>query len=106
MFWTMDDAAAAALIGQRPAGRRRPLIGASATGGGRELWRTFRCFAHAATDGVEGFVTITGGKATTLRAMAEATADLVCRKLGVDAPCRTRDTVLAPHTAHCTARAA
>jgi glycerol-3-phosphate dehydrogenase len=84
----------------------RPLIGASGTGGGRELWRTFRCFAHAATDGVEGFVTITGGKATTLRAMAEATADLVCRKLGVDAPCRTRDTVLGPHTAYYSGRAA
>jgi glycerol-3-phosphate dehydrogenase len=84
----------------------RPLIGASATGGGRELSRTFKCFDHAATDGVEGLVTITGGKATTLRAMAEATADLVCRKLGVDAPCRTREVVLAPHTAHYTGRAA
>jgi glycerol-3-phosphate dehydrogenase len=85
----------------------RPLIGAAGGGsGGRELSRTFKCFDHAVTDGVEGFVTITGGKATTLRAMAEATADLVCAKLGVDAPCRTRDTVLAPHTAYYTGRAA
>ena len=85
----------------------RPLIGATGGGtGGRGLSRTFKCFDHAATDGVEGFVTITGGKATTLRAMAEATADLVCAKLGVDAPCRTRDTVLAPHTAYYTRRAA
>ncbi|HET6815507.1 MAG TPA: FAD-dependent oxidoreductase, partial [Actinomycetota bacterium] len=86
----------------------RPLIGTAGggSGGGRELSRTFKCFDHAATDGVEGFVTITGGKATTLRAMAEATADLVCRKLGVQAPCRTRDTVLAPHTAYYTGRAA
>jgi glycerol-3-phosphate dehydrogenase len=75
-------------------------------GGGRELSRTFKCFDHAAADGVEGFVTITGGKATTLRAMAEATADLVCRKLGVEAPCRTREVVLAPHTAYYTGRAA
>jgi glycerol-3-phosphate dehydrogenase len=53
----------------------RPLIGATGGaggGGGRELSRTFKCFDHAATDAVEGFVTITGGKATTLRAMAEA----------------------------------
>ena len=87
----------------------RPLIGATGGaggGGGRGLSRTFKCFDHAATDGVEGFVTITGGKATTLRAMAEATADLVCAKLGLEAPCRTRDTVLAPHTAYYTRRAA
>jgi glycerol-3-phosphate dehydrogenase len=49
---------------------------------------------------VEGLVTITGGKATTLRAMAEAAADLVCAKLGLRAPCRTRETVLLPHTAY------
>ncbi len=30
-------------------------------------------------------MTISGGKATTLRAMAEATSDVVCRKLGIDA---------------------
>jgi len=87
----------------------RPLIGAiggAGGGGGRELSRTFKCFDHAVTDGVEGFVTITGGKATTLRAMAEATADLVCAKLGVDAPCRTHEVVLAPHTAYYTGRAA
>lgn len=85
----------------------RPLIGAAGgQAGGRELSRTFKCFDHAATDGVEGFVTITGGKATTLRAMAEAAADLVCAKLGVDAPCRTREVVLAPHTAYYTRRAA
>jgi glycerol-3-phosphate dehydrogenase len=87
----------------------RPLIGTTggtAGGGGRELSRTFKCFDHAVTDAVEGFVTITGGKATTLRAMAEATADLVCAKLGVEAPCRTRDTVLAPQTGYYTGRAA
>ena len=87
----------------------RPLIsttGSAGGGGGRELSRTFKCFDHAITDGVEGFVTITGGKATTLRAMAEATADLVCAKLGVEATCRTRDTVLAPHSAYFLGRAA
>ncbi len=70
----------------------RPLIGDAGSTTGRELSRTFKCFDHAERDGVEGFVTISGGKATTLRAMAEATADVVCRKLGVDEPCRTRDT--------------
>lgn|GEM_PF-110298 len=84
----------------------RPLIGDAGSQTGRELSRTFKCFDHAERDGVEGFVTISGGKATTLRAMAEATADVVCRKLGVDEPCRTRDTVLAPHTAYVAERGA
>lgn len=77
----------------------RPLIGERGAATGRELSRTFRCFDHAA-DGVEGFVTISGGKATTLRAMAEVTADLVCRKLSLDAPCRTREQVLLPYEAY------
>ncbi|MGQ0520568.1 MAG: (2Fe-2S)-binding protein, partial [Actinomycetota bacterium] len=40
-------------------------------------------------DGVDGLVTITGGKATTFRLMAEETVDLVCRRLGRGGPCRT-----------------
>ena len=77
----------------------RPLIGSrDADDSGRELSRTFETIDHV-RDGVEGFVTITGGKATTLRGMAEHCANVVCRKLGVDEPCRTRDTILLPHTA-------
>ena len=63
---------------------------------GRELSRTFKTIDHAAEGGAEGFVTITGGKGTTLRGMAEVCAGVVCSKLGVDEPCRTRDTVLLP----------
>ena len=78
----------------------RPLIGSRGDADtGRELSRTFKTFDHAETDGVEGFVTITGGKATTLRGMAQLCADVVCRKLGIDAECRTRHTILLPHTA-------
>jgi glycerol-3-phosphate dehydrogenase len=78
----------------------RPLIGArDDADSGRELSRTFKTIDHAEADGVEGFVTITGGKGTTLRGMAEVCADVVCRKLGSDEPCRTRETVLLPHTA-------
>jgi glycerol-3-phosphate dehydrogenase len=84
-----------------------PLVDAAGgSAGGRELSRGFQCFDHAATDGVEGLVTVTGGTATSLRAMAEATADLICAKLGVDAACRTREVVLEPHTAYYTGRAA
>ena len=78
----------------------RPLVGSAGAATGRELSRTFQTFDHAEKDGIDGFVTITGGKATTLRGMAELCADLVCRKLGIDEPCRTRDTVLLPHTAY------
>ncbi|MGA2514186.1 MAG: FAD-dependent oxidoreductase [Candidatus Limnocylindrales bacterium] len=77
----------------------RPLIGERGATSGRELSRTFKCFDHA-PEGVEGFVTISGGKATTLRAMAEAAADVVCAKLGIEAACRTREYVLSPHTAY------
>lgn len=67
----------------------RPLIGRPGdTDGGRELSRTFECFDHA-REGVSGFVTISGGKTTTARAMAEKTSDVVCAQLGVSAACRT-----------------
>jgi glycerol-3-phosphate dehydrogenase len=79
----------------------RPLIGSrEGADTGRELSRTFKTFDHKETDGVDGFVTITGGKATTLRGMAELCGDVVCRKLDIEAPCRTRETVLLPHTAY------
>jgi glycerol-3-phosphate dehydrogenase len=66
----------------------RPLLAAGTSG--RSLSRTFKCFDHQETGGIGGLVTITGGKATTLRAMAEASADLICRKLGLDVACQTR----------------
>jgi len=78
----------------------RPLVGSAGAASGRELSRTFQTFDHAEQDGIDGFVTITGGKATTLRGMAELCADVVCRKLGIDEPCRTDETVLLPHTAY------
>ncbi len=77
----------------------RPLIGPRGADTGRELSRTFKCFDHI-DEGVEGFITITGGKATTLRGMAEATANVVCQKLGIDQPCRTQEVTLLPHTAY------
>jgi len=77
----------------------RPLIGSKGDDEGRELSRTFKCFDHKERDNVEGAVTICGGKATTLRGMAETTVDVVCRKLGLDIPCGTRDEVLLPYRA-------
>lgn len=69
----------------------RPLIGA---GSGRSIARTFKSFDHAEDHNIEGLVTITGGKATTLRLMAEKISDLVCQKLGISAECQTKDTPL------------
>lgn len=70
----------------------RPLIGKKSADE-REVSRTFAGFDHA-HDGVENFVTISGGKTTTARGMAEKISDIVCAKLGVVAPCRTREVVL------------
>jgi glycerol-3-phosphate dehydrogenase len=73
----------------------RPLIVKSGADA-REVSRTFECFDHA-YDGVDGFVTISGGKTTTARAMAERVTDMVCNKLGIAAACRTRDVLLASY---------
>jgi glycerol-3-phosphate dehydrogenase len=75
----------------------RPLLLSGAERDPFRISRTFDCIDHAARDGVEGLVTLIGGKATTMRAMAERTADLVCRKTGFGAACRTRETALLPH---------
>ena len=76
----------------------RPLIGKGSAG--RSIARTFKAYDHKESDGIEGLVTITGGKATTLRAMAEKTVDLVCAKLGVQAVCTTKDTPLLSYRAY------
>lgn len=77
----------------------RPLIGSTGATTGRELSRTFKAFDHS-DEGTEGFITITGGKATTLRAMAEAAANLAVKKLDIEATCQTREVELLPHNAY------
>jgi glycerol-3-phosphate dehydrogenase len=71
----------------------RPLfeetVGQPAPADTRHMSRAFTLLDHAKRDGVEGLVTITGGKLTTYRLMAERTVDAVCSKLGVTATCRT-----------------
>ncbi|MBM4424880.1 MAG: anaerobic glycerol-3-phosphate dehydrogenase subunit A [Chloroflexi bacterium] len=78
---------------QRTYGGVRPLYKPPSEGGdeGREISRSFFVLDHAKLDGVEGLISIVGGKLTTYRQMAERTADAVCAKLGVAAPCRTAD---------------
>ncbi len=62
----------------------------------RKVTRNHALLDHAALDGVENFVTITGGKWTTYRLMAEQTADIVCRKLNTHRPGQTARTALVP----------
>jgi len=70
----------------------RPLISAAATAAGdaRAVSRGFALIDHA-QDRIANLITITGGKLTTCRLMAERTTDLACRRLGVSAACRTRE---------------
>jgi glycerol-3-phosphate dehydrogenase len=58
---------------------------------GRDVSRAHFVLDHEELDGIGGFITITGGKVTTFRLMAEDTVDLVCEKMGVDEPCRTAE---------------
>jgi len=73
----------------------RPLI-VKSSADARDVSRTFECFDHT-VDGVGGFVTISGGKTTTARAMAQRVSDIVCAKLGIETQCRTRDVPLASY---------
>ena len=69
----------------------RPLYAPDESGrDGRAISRGFALLDHA-DDGAAGLVTVVGGKLTTYRRMAEATADLLCDRLAVDAPCRTAE---------------
>jgi len=61
----------------------------------RNVTRAHALLDHAERDGVGGFVTITGGKLTTYRLMAEQTVDAVSAQLGRGGvPCSTAATPL------------
>ena len=72
----------------------RPLVASDDDPSGRSVSRGIVVLDHATRDGVEGFVTITGGKLMTYRLMAEWTVDLICKKLGIDKRCTTAETLL------------
>ncbi len=76
----------------------RPLYQETATDETRDVTRAYALLDHTVRDGVEGVLTITGGKWTTFRQMAQVCVDEVCRKLGVEAECRTHlEPVPNPH---------
>ncbi len=69
----------------------RPLISSGGLTDDRSVSRGFSLIDHGKEDhAVHNFITISGGKLTTFRLMAEKTADLVCRHLNIPEPCRTR----------------
>ena len=75
----------------------RPLIVRDPTEAPTKISRTFEAIDHGETDGIEGFISIIGGKATTMRAMAEKTADMICRLTGRNVACQTRESKLLPY---------
>jgi glycerol-3-phosphate dehydrogenase len=72
----------------------RPLIAADNDPTGRNISRGIVLMDHEVRDGVPGFITISGGKLMTYRLMAEWATDLACKKLNVNAACRTATTCL------------
>ena len=80
----------------------RPLIAKKKAEGStddRKISRGFDLIDHGA-DGVDNFLTVAGGKLSIFRLMAERACDQICRRLKVDAPCRTRHESL-PSTLNC-----
>lgn len=68
----------------------RPLVSQnSKTGDDRNVSRGFVLNDHE-QDGLDNLTTITGGKLTTFRLMAEKTVDLVAARLGNKAACTTK----------------
>jgi glycerol-3-phosphate dehydrogenase len=67
----------------------RPLFVSEEKGNDRAISRGFVLIDHRNRDGIKNLITITGGKLSTYRLMAEKTADLICKKMGRDVPCST-----------------
>lgn len=70
----------------------RPLYQEGFVGESRDATRALTLLDHRARDGVSGLLTITGGKWTTFRLMAETAVDKACEQLGARRPCSTATT--------------
>lgn len=70
----------------------RPLYQEGFAGESRDATRALTLLDHQARDGVRGLLTITGGKWTTFRLMAETTVDQACAQLGIARSCTTAAT--------------
>ena len=72
-------------------GRVRPLFQDEAPAETRDVTRAHAVLDHRARDGVEGILTITGGKFCTFRLMAQDAVYAASAMLGTERPCRTAD---------------
>ncbi len=70
----------------------RPLYQEGFAGESRDATRALTLLDHRGRDALSGFLTITGGKWTTFRLMAETTVDKACEQLGTRRPCATATT--------------
>ena len=68
--------------------RVRPLLQSSDSEDARDATRGFALLDHSSQE-LTNFCTITGGKLTTFRLMAEKTSDLVAQRLGNTEGCKT-----------------
>jgi glycerol-3-phosphate dehydrogenase len=59
-----------------------------------DITREHRVLDHKSRDGIEGLVSVLGGKITAYRAVAKDAVNTVCRKLGVKATCTTAEVLL------------
>lgn len=78
----------------------RPLYQETATADTRDVTRAYTLLDHERRDGVQAFITMTGGKWTTYRQMAQVVVDRVCEKLGTRRECRTHLEVMADPLHH------
>jgi glycerol-3-phosphate dehydrogenase len=72
----------------------RPLYQEDYAGASRDATRKFALLDHKERHGIDGFITITGGKWTTFRLMAEKTVDMATHYLGARKPCVTAATAV------------
>lgn len=72
----------------------RPLVAVSGNIDGREISRGIVLIDHLTRDGIEGLITIAGGKLMTYRLMAEWATDLAAKKLKISKKCTTAHTPL------------
>jgi len=66
-------------------------------GGGErpsDITREHRVLDHKSTDGIDGLVSVLGGKITAYRAVAKDAVNTVCHKLGIKAECTTAEVPL------------
>ncbi|MGA7677146.1 MAG: glycerol-3-phosphate dehydrogenase/oxidase [Dehalococcoidia bacterium] len=59
-----------------------------------DITREHKVLDHKQRDGIEGLISVLGGKITAYRAVAGDVVDMVCRKLGLKATCTTAEVPL------------